>query len=350
MSTKHLHIKAGPAAKKVLLDRGLRANDVKIIPAAAGGPKWLVLYHLDKYLFGNWLKDVKHKIHLIGASAGAWRMACAAQVKPLEAFDIFFKLYGGQVYKDVPTKQEVSNTCKNIIESLLGNSGKSEILKANKYFLHVITSHSTFQYSEQTLKRKLFIAAGHNLLSRKNLKKYFHRNIFSTCDDSIIHEDEVSTIHRPFHNDNISEALLASGAIPTVIKEIKNIDGDGNTHWDGGITDYHLDLNYQIDNGLVLYPHFHHSIIPGWFDKYLKLRTAKRSNLDRVVLLYPSREFVDSLPRKLIPTRKDFEYYFKKDEERIAYWNQITNQCKLLVDDFKELTNRKLMRSEINSF
>ena len=36
-----LSLRAGPDAIRLLNERGLRAEDVDIIPGASGGPKWL---------------------------------------------------------------------------------------------------------------------------------------------------------------------------------------------------------------------------------------------------------------------------------------------------------------------
>ena len=50
-----LQVFAGPVALAHLRERGLRAADVRVIPAAAGGAKGLVLNPLDRFLFGHWL-------------------------------------------------------------------------------------------------------------------------------------------------------------------------------------------------------------------------------------------------------------------------------------------------------
>ena len=71
---------AGPHAAAHVLREGLKPTDIGCVPAAAGGPKGLALIPLDKRLFGEggWLREVP--LDLIGASIGAWRMFCAAQV------------------------------------------------------------------------------------------------------------------------------------------------------------------------------------------------------------------------------------------------------------------------------
>ena len=58
---------------------GLRAADIRAVPAAAGGPKGLILNPLDRFLFGHWLTGPGPSVHLAGASIGAWRLACATR-------------------------------------------------------------------------------------------------------------------------------------------------------------------------------------------------------------------------------------------------------------------------------
>ena len=51
--------------------------------------------------------------------------------------------------------------------------------------------------------------------------------------------------------------------------------------------------------GLVL-SHFTHRIVPGWLDKALPWRMARGAWLDNVVLISPSREYLERLPLKKI--------------------------------------------------
>ena len=53
--TAALQVHAGPRAQAMLRERGLSVADVRVIPAAAGGPKGLVLNPLDRFIFGHWL-------------------------------------------------------------------------------------------------------------------------------------------------------------------------------------------------------------------------------------------------------------------------------------------------------
>ena len=47
---------AGRKAYTIIKEKGLHPEMVKVIAGAAGGPKWLVLNHLDRYIFSTWLK------------------------------------------------------------------------------------------------------------------------------------------------------------------------------------------------------------------------------------------------------------------------------------------------------
>src|SRR5574338_141933 len=81
-----LTLRAGRHAYDLIRERGLRAEDVDVIPAASGGAKWLVLAGLDRYLFGEFLRAPRTRpMHLIGSSIGSWRMACLAQDDPVAA-------------------------------------------------------------------------------------------------------------------------------------------------------------------------------------------------------------------------------------------------------------------------
>jgi hypothetical protein len=71
--TRALRLYAGARALAHIRQHGLQPGDVGVIPAAAGGPKGLILGPLDRFLFGQWLPQSRQEIHLVGASIGAWR-------------------------------------------------------------------------------------------------------------------------------------------------------------------------------------------------------------------------------------------------------------------------------------
>ncbi|MBI3367022.1 MAG: phospholipase, partial [Burkholderiales bacterium] len=103
-STPALQVFAGPRARAQLRERGLRPADVRIVPGAAGGPKGLALNPLDRFLFGHWLADSAHTVHLVGASVGAWRMACAMLRNPDTALAELAENYLQQRYQHASGK------------------------------------------------------------------------------------------------------------------------------------------------------------------------------------------------------------------------------------------------------
>ena len=98
-----LSIHAGPQALAHLRNHGLRAQDIAIIPGAAGGPKGLILQKLDQWLFGSWLPSAPRERTLIGASIGAWRMAAACLADPVAGFQRLGDLYCEQTYPRRPS-------------------------------------------------------------------------------------------------------------------------------------------------------------------------------------------------------------------------------------------------------
>jgi hypothetical protein len=138
-----LKIFAGPRARAQLRERGLAPADVRVIPAAAGGPKGLALNPLDRFLFGHWLRDSAQSLHLMGASIGAWRMACACLPDADAALAQLADDYIAQVYPHAPGKppkaRDVTRVFGATIDARLG-ARSAELLAHPTRHLHVVTS------------------------------------------------------------------------------------------------------------------------------------------------------------------------------------------------------------------
>jgi hypothetical protein len=92
--------------------------------------------------------------------------------------------------------------------------------------------------------------------------------------------EDFITQHLALTANNFMPAIQASCSIPFVLQAVHDIpNAPQGAYWDGGITDYHLHLNYQTTNTspIVLYPHFQKAVVPGWLDKALKWRHATTS-------------------------------------------------------------------------
>jgi hypothetical protein len=337
-----LTLRAGPAALSLIRERGLRAEDVDIVPGASGGAKWLSIGGLDRYLFGEFLQAPRNRpMHLIGSSIGSWRMACLAQRDPVSALARGHHGYiYDQTYTAKPSAHEVTVVLERILGDLLGDSGPQEILSHPWARVHVITAMT--KGLSRTAPRiaiggAMAAAAFGNLVTRKALGLQIRRFVFHSAGATtpFAHFSDLPTVHAPLTLENIRQVLLASGAIPLVVEGVEIPGRPGEVHWDGGVIDYHLDLDFGEGDGLILYPHFYDHIVPGWFDKPLRWRRANGKNFERVLLIAPSAEFVGSLPGGKIPDRKDF--YSMSQVERIRQWQGALDASVRLGDELREL-------------
>jgi hypothetical protein len=340
--TSLLTLRAGPAAIAHLREHGgLRADQIDIVPGASGGAKWIGIGGLDRYLFGQLLSQPRNRpLHLIGSSIGSWRMACLAQHDPVAALARGHEAYiYRQRYTPKPDAHEVSEVLTRALDYLLGEHGVEEILSHPTFRVHVITAESrglAASPRRPVLATALALAAAANVVSRRSLALQMRRTIFHTAGDvsPFRHLRDLPTVHRPLTTDNLRAALLASGSIPMLMEGVR-IPGAPGLHWDGGVTDYHLDLDYGPGPGLVLYAHFYDHVVPGWFDKSLPWRRAGAANFARTLLIAPSPAFVASLPGGRIPDRRDF--FEHTEAERITRWQTILEASTALGEELHEL-------------
>ena len=114
---------------------------------------------------------------------------------------------------------------------------------------------------------------------------------------------------------------------------------------DGGVIDYHLDLPQSTTDRVTLYLHFIDRIVPGWFDKKLSWRKPDPANLDRTILISPSKEFVSRLPYAKIPDRRDFVNF--DPEERVRAWRTVVDMCDELADEFYEVLQKDQLAARL---
>jgi hypothetical protein len=344
-----ISIHAGPKALAHLHEHGLRASDIAIVPAAAGGPKGLVLQKLDQWLFGSWLPSAPRERTLIGTSIGAWRMAAACQPDPVAAFERLGELYCAQCYPPQPSAQFVSACCADLLAGVLAGHER-EITSHPHYRLHILVSRG--RKLLKAPRRNLAVSAGFglavlgNLVSRTQLAQHLARVVIGDQRDPVFwlkaKFDAFDTQFAPLAPDNLASALLASGTLPFTMEPVRDIPhAPSGVYWDGGLIDYHLALPYSRvagnpEGGLVLYPHFGDQIVPGWLDKPLPWRRAgfgrNRDWLDNVILVSPSRAFLQTLSRGKLPDRKDFRYYGENHDFRILNWKLAIGEGERLRD------------------
>ncbi len=347
---KALQVHAGPRALAMLRERGLRPQDVRAIPGAAGGPKGLVLSPLDQYIFGDWLAATQHPVHLIGASIGAWRMATACLDKPVQAFARMADDYIRQEYEHEDGRPLTATRVSEVFGAKLSEhfaGHEAEVLNHPRFRLHVFTSRGRHvlrregrRLSKLTTPLGYLGAFATNVVSRKAMGAWLERVIFSDPRESLpLHTHDYRTHTVALNAANLQPSILASCSIPFWLDAVRDIPGAPlGAYWDGGITDYHLHLNYaSIGEGLVLYPHFQKTVIPGWLDKALKHRHRASVHLDNVVVLSPTAEWIASLPNAKLPDRADFKRYEHDIPARMAVWSRAVAESERLRDEFVAL-------------
>jgi hypothetical protein len=349
-----LSIYAGPTALEIIRRDGLNANQISTLVGASGGPKWFVLYGLDRYLFGEFFAGRDNPLVTLGSSAGAWRVCCLALADPVAAVERLATIYSLEQYSAKPTTAEITKKARAMLAEVLGAEGIKEIINNEVFRTHIVTDRCK-GFGSSTSRVLQFIAlatsALANAISRKTLSLFYQRIIFTNM-GQLSPWAEVSDLDTKLISlteENVFDVMIASGSIPFILDGVRDIAGaPRGQYWDGGITDYHFDFLFHRGSDLVLYPHFSPKVIPGWFDKHLPWRSVNAANFHNVVLVVPSQSFVDSLPYGKIPDRKDFNMLGY--EARLAYWQVVLNRSAELADDFKELIDNGVGLEAIQPF
>ena len=354
---KALAIYAGPQAKQHLALHGISASDVGVIPAAAGGPKGLILGPLDRFMFNDWLLTSQQPVDLVGASIGAWRMATAclpdssAGLLRLE-HDYIHQHYELKPGEKFPSAQQVSDSFRENLDLFYGGLVEP-LLNHPRFRLHVLASRGKgLLQKEHPILSPLGYGGAFlsNLISRKTMGASLERVVFSSAGSLPFGTQDYATRHLPLTSSNFMDVLQASCAIPFVLKAVHNIqEAPLGAYWDGGITDYHLHLawNKQPERtaSLVVYPHFQKAVIPGWLDKGLKWRHKATAFLDNTLVLAPNPEWVKTLPNGKLPDRTDFATYGQDLQARVKVWKAATSASQQLADEFAAWLQKPNMAS-----
>jgi hypothetical protein len=332
-----------------LRQNGLSPADVRAIPAAAGGPKGLVLGPLDRFLFGDWMPRSTQPVDLIGASIGAWRMATACLDKPVAAFERLSRDYIAQHYELPPGQKRpppelISERFGGSLQAFYGGR-VHEVLNHPRYRLHIVTSRGRHVMRREAGLRAPLGYLGamlSNAVHRKAMGAWLERVVFSSPQGGQaaalpFATHDYRTRHLALSEANFMDALQASCSIPFVLRAVPQIAGaPPGAYWDGGITDYHLHLDYGARPGIVLYPHFQKQVVPGWLDKPWKWRHRASHFLDHILVLAPDPEWVRRLPNGKLPDRNDFTTYSRDLPGRMSAWNGAVAASEQLAEEFAE--------------
>ncbi len=341
-SAPALTLRAGHEAIAHLREHGLQPEHVDIVPGAAGGPKALGIIGLDRAVFGEFLPRAPRPRTLIGASIGSWRFAAIAMSDdPVAGLHKLAEIYTRQRYDGSESPAQISAQCALMLSELIGD-GDANILDHSDYRLAIVVVRSRGLMARENgwgLGAGLAALIGSNLFSRQASGLFMERGLVYPADHALpLHElNDFTTHHISLDASNLRTALLASAAIPMVLAGVTDLAGaPQGVYRDGGLLDYHLDLPYRSE-GVVLYPHFTDRVIPGWFDKPLRWRNGDPQKLSRTLLVSPSTEYLQALPNRRLPDRRDFKQFLNDDTAREASWRKAMAESERLGDEFLEL-------------
>lgn len=351
MKSHALVFRAGPEAYKEVREHGFETQRIGTIAGASGGAKWLVLSQLDRIIADRILPKLRDPVHLIGSSIGSWRHACYAQADPLAAIDRFETAYLEQSYSSDPDMQEITDKGREILSHIFGKQGAAQVVTHPVLRTHVMTVRSSFLTSSDSrlpLGIGLSIAAAANFVSRRALGAFFSRGLFYDPRDLPPFFDMKGFPLRriALSEQNIVDAVTASGSVPLVIAGVRGIDGaPRGVYRDGGVIDYHLDLPLSEPDRLTLFPHFLDRLIPGWFDKKLRWRKPDPMHTGRTILICPSAEFVSRLPNEKIPDRSDF--INMSQDKRMRSWREAVAACQELADELADVLDNGTLATRL---
>jgi hypothetical protein len=335
-----LDIYAGTQALKTIQEHGFKQAIFSTMLGASGGPKWFTLFGLDKYLFGEFFKERTDELNIIGSSAGAFRFAALAQNDPVAAITRLADFYSHTVYSNKPSPTEITDKALQLLDYVFDEQGVEQILNNKIFKAHFIVSRCTgfTRYEAKPLQLMgLLSSILLNRLGRGLLKYQYQRYVYQAPYSQLKINDsyQFDTHYVDLTKNNLRQALLASGSIPLVMQGIKNIDNSPQGMYrDGGIIDYHFDVNITPQRGLTLYPHFSATPKAGWFDKNLK-RKVNPMHYQNTVMLVPSEKFVASLPFAKIPDRNDFTTM--DATTRVKYWQTVLLETEQLASSLDEM-------------
>ena len=339
---KALELRVGKTAAKRLESEGWHADLIDGLIGASGGPKGLILGRMDRVLIADLLAGRSRPLDAVGSSIGSWRHAAMAQPDPVEAYDRFEKAYLAQSYRSAkPSVPEITQVALWLMNSLLGEQGGHSVATHPWLRSHIVTARGKGLNAQRPGKRLIAgmgIAALGNAVSRRTLPASFQRVVFAPEQASPLRPllDGFDTQYVGLSEANVFHALMASGAIPYVFEGVYEIEGAGQgAFWDGGIIDYHFDLQRLPRDEVWLYPHFSNRTTVGWFDKFLPWRADQQVSVDQLIMICPTDEFIASLPFGKIPDRRDFGNI--PESVREPYWQTCVDESQRLADEFSEL-------------
>jgi len=318
------------------------------------GPKWLVASGFDRAILKTGVLGRKNPVLLAGSSAGALRFAAWVQPEPEKSYSNLIDAYISMTFTSNDTPGTILLSISDVINSFMEDDAIPFALATKRYRLAITTARARGMASSERKMIQGFVMAMAfvlNAVSPSWLKLFFQRVVFYNspiiprfCMESGF-EGKTILLNRA----NIKHALLASSAIPVAVSGVRDIYGAPNgIYRDGGITDYHLNQKYGLnkDDVVLLFQH-QERIIPGWLDKKLFYRHLPEQYLENLLMVYPTAEFIKTLPGGEVPQRKDFKSFADEPSTRIKNWKEVVKKSAHLGEQFLELIESNKLRDVV---
>jgi len=352
-----IRVKAGKKAFELIREKGFDFNRVKTYVGPAVGPRWLIAAGFDLTLMERGLLGRSYPTLLTGASAGAFRLAAWLQPEPGKSYRRLMEAYINADYKRKDSPRKLLGEMEKIINSYLETDALPFALTHKKYRLAIVTARArNLAASEKQWVQKLGVglAFACNALSASLLRLFYEQVVFfySPIPPKFCLTGEFKGKTVPLNIANFKSAVLASGTIPLVIGGVRNIYGaPTGIYRDGGLFQYHFNQFYPAREGdLTLFFHHQESLTPGWLDKKLKCRRVPGSYLENAVMVFPTEEFVGSLPNGKVPDRDDLAELIDKPDVRKKRWRKAVELSSGLGEQFVELVESGRIREAVEEF
>jgi hypothetical protein len=333
--------RAGPRALARLRSEGLGAGKVSALVGPATGPRWLAFARLDGALHQSGLlgaDEQGRRVLLMGASAGAWRMAALATAEPLAALDRLCAAYIRQSFDPDPSPAEVTAAYRRLLTEVFPHDLAGGMLMNPERHLGVIAARSVLPWPKHRPRQLLLLARAfaNNALGPSALDRSFRRTLLCAHPGTWTRLSSGDVV--PLTPTNLHEALLASGSVPGYFEPVQIAGARPGDYLDGGVTDYHL-AHRVADRPVVLLLHHGPRVAATWFDKHLPWRRSSPELVEDVLLMYPSPEYIGRLPGAELPDRRDFHRFRDAPAERIRRWSQAVARseelARQLVEDLR---------------
>ncbi|MCK9230495.1 MAG: hypothetical protein M0Q23_07200 [Syntrophales bacterium] len=340
---RDLTIRAGSNIYEMIRDGELTFDHVSTVVGPAVGPRWFLASGFDLALLKAGVLGTRHPVTLAGSSAGALRFAAWVQPESVAAYEHLIDSYIRMTFTREDTPTSIRKALADVIDSFVEDDALHSALAHSTFRIAITTALARHVTSSET---RLFQASGIlaagilNIASSSLLSLFFDPTVFYsgyTPPPFCLKPDFTGT-SIPLNEANFKPALLASSAVPLAVSGVRNIYGAPHgVYRDGGLVDYHGNMDYAKNNkDVVLLFHHQERQIPAWLDRYTPWRSLPESWTANLLVVSPTKEFVERLPEGRIPDRRDFRIFAGDPSTRIKQWRRVVAESSILGEMFLE--------------